>query len=101
MSSLRSKKRKPTHPGEILREEVLPELGITQTEFAQRLKVSRRTVSQILHEHRSVTPDMAIRLAIFLGTTPTVWLNMQNAVDVWELENKFGHLYKNVAKNAA
>jgi addiction module HigA family antidote len=56
------RKRKPTHPGEILREDVLPTLRMTQTEFAQRLGVSRLTVSEILHEKRPVSVDMAIRL---------------------------------------
>lgn len=69
MSKLRSKKRAPIHPGAILREDVLPELNITQGEFAKHLKVSRRTISEILHERRPITPDMAIRLAHFLGTT--------------------------------
>lgn len=56
MSTLRSKQRKPTHPGAILREDVLPSLSISQTDLAARLGVSRRTVSQILHEHRPLTP---------------------------------------------
>jgi len=86
MSTLRSKKRRPTHPGAILREDILPELGITQSELALRLGVSRRTISEIIHERRPITPDMAIRLAHFLDTTPASWLNMQQALDVWELE---------------
>lgn len=68
MSTLRAKHRKPTHPGAILREDVLPSLNITQTELAEKLGVSRRTISQIVHEQRPLTPDMAIRLAHFLGT---------------------------------
>ncbi|MBA3661560.1 MAG: HigA family addiction module antidote protein [Gammaproteobacteria bacterium] len=100
MSSLRSKKRKPTHPGAILREDVLPSLNISQGELADRLGVSRRTVSQILHEHRPLTPDMAIRLAHFLGTTPESWLNMQQALDVWELERKNARVYEQIKKVA-
>jgi antitoxin HigA-1 len=65
MSTLRAKNRKPTHPGAILREDVLPSLNITQTELADRLGVSRRSVSQILHEHRPLTPDMAQAGAFF------------------------------------
>ena len=98
--SLRAKNRRPTHPGAILREDVLPSLGITQTELADRLGVSRRTVSQILHEHRPLTPDMAIRLACFLGTTPESWLNMQQALDVWELERKNARAYGQIKKVA-
>lgn len=98
--SMRSKNRKPTHPGAILREDVLPSLNITQTELADRLGVSRRSVSQILHEHRPLTPDMAIRLAHFLGTTPESWLNMQQALDVWELERKNAKVYEQIEKVA-
>src|SRR5437762_1238578 len=94
--SLRSKNRKPTHPGAILREDVLPSLNLTQTELADRLGVSRRTVSQILNEHRPLTPDMAIRLAHFLKTTPESWLNMQQALDVWELETKNAKIYEKI-----
>jgi len=82
------RKRKPTHPGAILREDVLPALGLTQGDLAMRLGVSRRTVSEIVHERRPVTPDMALRLARLLGGTPESWLNMQRALDLWELERE-------------
>lgn len=88
MDTLRNKKRAPTHPGALLREVVLPELRITQAEFADRLEVSRRTVSEILHERRPVTPDMAIRLGKLLGNGAGLWLRMQQAVDVWTLEKQ-------------
>ena len=88
MTTLRNKKRAPTHPGALLREVVLPELGITQGEFAERLGVSRRTVSEILHERRPVTPDMAIRLGRLMGNGAGLWLRMQQAVDVWTLEKQ-------------
>lgn len=101
MKSLRSQKRRPTHPGEILRNDVLPNLRVTQVEFADRLGVSRRTVSQILHEHRGVSPDMAIRLAHLLGGTPESWLNMQHAVDLWELEHAKGKESRKITKIAA
>ena len=100
MSTIRSKNRKPTHPGEILREDVLPSLGISQTELADRLGVSRRTVSQILHEHRPLTTDMAIRLAHFLDTTPQSWLNMQQTLDIWELERKNARIYEHIDRAA-
>ncbi|HVO87945.1 MAG TPA: HigA family addiction module antitoxin, partial [Casimicrobiaceae bacterium] len=58
MASLRDRTRPPTHPGELLREDILPALKMTQTEFAQRLDVSRLTVSELLHEKRSLSPDM-------------------------------------------
>ena len=86
MNSLRSKNRKPTHPGEILREDVFISLNMTQEEIAIALGVSRRSISQILNEHRPVTPDMAIRLTRFLGGSADTWLNMQRELDVWLLE---------------
>lgn len=97
IKSLRSKNRKPTHPGAVLREDVLPALkGMTQTKLALRLKVSRRTISEILHERRPLTADMAIRLARFLKTTPESWLNMQQALDIWELENGNYEIYAEI-----
>jgi len=100
MNTLRAKNRRPTHPGAILREDVLPSLNMTQTELAERLGVSRRTVSQVLHEHRPITPDMAIRLAHLLGGTPESWLNMQQTLDVWELERKNSRSYELIKKVA-
>jgi len=96
MKSLRASTRKPTHPGAILREDVLPELNMTQAEIAMRLGVSRRSVSEIIHEHRPVTADMAIRLAHFLGGTPNSWLNMQQALDIWMLEHDNKAEYKQI-----
>ena len=78
--------RRPTHPGAVLREDVLPELQMTQAAFAERLGVSRLTVSEILHEKRSVSADMAMRIGTLLGNGPGLWLRMQQAVDIWELE---------------
>lgn len=89
MKSLRNPSRRPTHPGAVLREDVLPEMGWTQTEFANRLKVSRQTVSDILHERKSVTAEMAIRLSGAVGGTPESWLRMQEALDLWEAGVKF------------
>jgi len=94
--SLRNPKRHPTHPGELLRADVLPALGLTQREFAERLGVSRLTVSEILHQKRGVSPDMAIRLGRLLGNGPEIWLRMQQAVDVWTLEQRGG--YENIER---
>ncbi len=84
MKSLRNPNRRPKHPGAILREDVLPELGVTQGRFAELIGVSRLTVSQVLHEHRALSPDMAMRLEKLLGTSAESWLRMQEAVDLWE-----------------
>src|SRR5437870_5253956 len=85
MRSLRYPDRRPTHPGAVLREDVLPALRMTQAEFARRLGVSRLSVSDLLLEKRSLSPEMAARIAKFLRTTPESWLRMQEAVDLWEL----------------
>ena len=86
--SLRDPNRRPTHPGAILREDVLPGLEMTQTEFAQRLGVSRLTVSDLLHEKRGMSPEMAVRVGKLLNTTPESWLRMQQALDLWEVEQQ-------------
>lgn len=96
MKSLRASSRKPTHPGALLREDILPELNMSQAEIAVCLGVSRRTVSEIIHEHRPVTADMAIRLAHFLGGTPNSWLNMQQELDIWTLEQENKSEYKQI-----
>jgi addiction module HigA family antidote len=88
MKSLRDPKRRPTHPGAILREDALPALGMSQTEFAQRLGVSRLSVSDLLHEKRAMTPEMAARVAKLLNTTPESWLRMQEAVDLWQVQQQ-------------
>ena len=91
VASLRNPKRKPTHPGAILREDVLPALRMTRTEFAERLGVSRLTVSEIVNEKRPVSVDMAIRLGKLLGNGAGLWLRMQQTLDVWELEQSGGY----------
>ena len=93
--------RKPTHPGAIIREDIMPELGINQTELAQQLGVSRLTVSELIHEKRAVSTDMALRLARLLNTTPESWLNMQQAVNLWELEHAKSGEYKKIKSIAA
>jgi addiction module HigA family antidote len=100
MRSLRDPKRKPTHPGEILREDVLPTLRMSQTELAQRLDVSRLTVSELLLEKRTLSADMAMRIARLTNTTPESWLRMQEAVDLWALEQK-SERYRHIEPVAA
>ncbi len=91
-----TRKRCPTHPGAILREDILPATGVTQTQLAEMLGVSRRTVSEITNEHRPVTTDMAHRLARVFKTTPEFWLRLQQAVDIWDAletnENEYSRI---------
>ncbi len=81
---LNGRKRRPTHPGALLREIVLPAAGISQTELAHKIGVSRRVISELCQEKRSLSVDMAHRLARVFNTSLESWLNMQIAVDVWD-----------------
>jgi addiction module HigA family antidote len=81
---MKKKLRQPTHPGAILREDILPVVGLSQTGLANILGVSRRTINEIVNERRPVTTDMALRLALVFNTTPDLWLNLQRAVDIYE-----------------
>ncbi len=76
-------KRAPTHPGEILKADFLSPLGITQVELAKALKTSFRTVNEILNEKRSISPDMALRLARYFGTSADVWIGLQTDYDLY------------------
>ncbi len=75
--------RRPTHPGEVFLEDFLIPLGITQKEAAERLRMSYPRMNEIVKGKRSVTPDTALRLARFTSTEPEFWLNLQQAVDLW------------------
>ena len=77
------RKVSPTHPGEMLREDFLPDYGLTISNFAKALGVSRHTVDEVLRERRAVSPEMALRLSRLFGNTPEFWLNAQRAVDLW------------------
>jgi addiction module HigA family antidote len=80
--------RQPTHPGELLREDVLPALKIQRGAFAEYLGVSRQMLHSILTEKADVSPEMAVRLGKVLGNGPLVWLRMQEAVDLWKAQQK-------------
>ena len=80
---MRSGKRAPSHPGGILRRQYLEPLGLTVADLARTLEVSRKTVSKIVNERGSVSADMALRLSQAFGTTPDLWLNLQQNYDLW------------------
>jgi len=84
ISNKRERKVRPTHPGEMLREDFLPDYGLTVLRFAKALGVSRQTVNELLRERRAVSPEMALRLARLFGNSAEFWLNAQRAVDLWE-----------------
>lgn len=77
-------KRRPTHPGEMLREDFLPDYGLSVSALAEAIGVSRQSVNELLRERRSLSPEMALRLSRLFGNTPEFWLNAQRAVDLWE-----------------
>ena len=79
--------RPPTHPGEMLLEEFLRPLGITQSAFAHRIGVSYPRLNELINGRRGVTIDTALRLSHVLGTTPELWLNLQQSWDLWHAIN--------------
>lgn len=78
------RKVRPTHPGEMLREDFLPDYGLTISSFAKALDVSRQTANELARERRAVSPEMALRLSRLFGNSPEFWLNAQRAVDLWD-----------------
>jgi antitoxin HigA-1 len=86
--TLRHHDIKPVHPGEMLREDVIPATGKSKVEIASLLGVSRQTLYDILRERQSVTPALAVRLGKLFGNGPELWLNMQQAHDLWHAERE-------------
>jgi len=80
--------RCPTHPGEILRHDVLPSLGMSVSDVANALGVTRQTLHRILAGTTAVTPEMALRLGKFCGNGPDLWIRMQEAHDLWHAERR-------------
>jgi antitoxin HigA-1 len=76
----------PAHPGEVLKELYLNPLEISITDAAGKLKISRKTLSQLINGHSSVSATMALRLSKALNTTPELWMNMQQSYDLWQAE---------------
>lgn len=76
-------KRKPVHPGEVIKEDVIKPLGITVTEAAECLGVTRKTLSALLNCKASLSPEMAVRIAKATNTTAESWLYMQAKLDLW------------------
>lgn len=77
-------KRRPTHPGEMLREDFLPDYELTVSSLAESVGVSRQSINELLLERRAVSPEMALRLARLFGNSPEFWLNAQRAIDLWD-----------------
>src|SRR5574341_929606 len=88
---------RPVHPGEMLREDFLPDYGLTLSKFAEALGVSRQTVNELLRERRAVSPEMALCLARLFGNTPEFWLNAQRAVDLWDAARTAGRKIEKIS----
>src|SRR5215213_74352 len=81
-------RRSPTHPGELLREDVLPALSLTVSEAARQLRVTRQTLHRVLSGTSGVSPEMAVRLGKFCGNGPGIWLRMQQSYDLWHAQQR-------------
>jgi addiction module HigA family antidote len=86
----------PSHPGALLREEVLPALRLTVKAAAENLGVSRQTLHAILAERSAVTPEMAVRLGKLCGDGPGIWLRMQMAHDLWQARRDLAETVKQI-----
>ena len=87
--------RKPTHPGEVLLEDVIKPLGLTVTDAAKNLGVSRKTLSELVNQKAALSPEMALRIAKATKTSPESWLNMQTKLNLW---NALQHEPENVSE---
>jgi addiction module HigA family antidote len=93
---IQGRKVRPVHPGEVI-SDVLEDLEMTQTRFAEILGVSRRSVNEIVLGQRPITVDMAIRIGKALGNGPQLWLNLQQKVDIWDAVQKHSEEYEKVS----
>jgi antitoxin HigA-1 len=89
MAEYRAKRHpsiKPLHPGELLREEVIPALGKSKSEIARLLGISRQALYDILNEKGPVSAEMAVKVGKLCGNGPALWLNLQRAYDLWHAQ---------------
>lgn len=84
IANTRVMKRRPTHPGEMLREDFMPDYALTVAGLAEALGVSRQSINELLRERRALSPEMALRLSRLFGNSAEFWLNAQRNVDLWD-----------------
>jgi addiction module HigA family antidote len=101
MSASSPTSRRPTHPGEILREDVLPALKMSVSDAAGMLGISRQMLHRVLKGEASVTPEMALRLGKFCGNGPELWLAMQQKLDVWDARQALGEAIDQIQTQVA
>lgn len=80
---------RPTHPGEMLREDFMPDYDLNTTSMANALGVSRQTINEILRERRAISPAMALRLSRLFSNSPEFWLNVQHSWDLWDSAQRY------------
>lgn len=91
---VRRMKRAPTHPGEMLLEDFLKPLGMSQADAARKMRISSNRLNELIRKKRGVTAETALRLADLLGTSPEFWLNLQTTWDLW-------HAYRTERRTSA
>jgi addiction module HigA family antidote len=79
----------PTHPGEMLREDIMSDFNLTATSMATALGVSRQTINELLRKRRAITPVMTLRLSRFFGNSAEFWMNAQHSWDLWDSKQRF------------
>ena len=92
---------RPTHPGELLREDVLPALGLDKNSAARELDVTPEELGELLSGRLSVDAEWALRLGQFCGNGPSLWMNMQAAMDLWEAQNRLGDKLAAITRHQA
>lgn len=90
------KEVRPIHPGEMLREDFMPDYKLTVSNLSGALCVSRQTVNELIHERRAVSPAMALRLSRLFGNSAEFWLNVQQAVDLWDAAQSTGNKIESI-----
>jgi addiction module HigA family antidote len=92
--------RAPTHPGEMLREEFLIPMGMTQRQLADAIHVPYQRINELANERRGVTPSTALRLAKFFGTSPDFWMNLQMSWDLYHARREETKALKHIRARA-
>ncbi len=90
--------KNPVHPGEMLIEEFLKPLGLTQKAFADHIGVDIKTVNRVIKGHTAVTPELAVKFAAAFSMSPEFWLNLQHSVDIWKVHQRSKALPKSLIK---
>lgn len=91
----------PLHPGFILKDTLIDNTGLSVTEAAEKLGVTRTTLSRLLNGHASISTEMALRLSMLFNTSIEMWLNLQTQYDVWQAKKNLHHIFIEPLKDAA